>query len=107
MSSKKKEAKEIAINRFKNEALEFEQNQQWKRAAIRWEHCSKLVQDNKYKGLFLYSSFFCYRLAEDIPKAMVMIEKCRKKYLLLGDYTTSAFCEKELEILNAEAIKPI
>ena len=100
MTIEKKAAKEAAINRFKNEALAFEQDQYWKRAAIRWEHCSRLVEDNDEKGLFSYSAFFCYRNADDIPKADAMIKQCRAEYLLTGDKMTVALCEAEMEALH-------
>ena len=96
-----KAAKEATINRFKSEALVFEQGQHWKRAAIRWEHCSRLVEDNEERGLFFYSAFFCYRRADDILKAAAMIKQCRAEYLLTGDKMTVAFCNAEMEALNA------
>lgn len=106
MITEKKAAKDSAINRFKNEALVFEQGQYWQRAAIRWELCSRLEEDNEERGLFFYSAFFCYRRADDIPKAYTMIKQCRAEYLLTGDKVTVALCNAEMEALNA-AHKPI
>jgi hypothetical protein len=100
MTIEKKAAKEAAINRFKNEAMAFEQDQHWKRAAIRWEHCARLVDDNEEKGLFSYSAFFCYRRAEDVPKALTMIRQCKNKYMLTGDKMTVALCTAEMEALH-------
>ena len=101
MNPAKLTAQKAAINRFKSEALVFEQGQHWKRAAIRWEHCARIAQQNKDKGLFSYSAFFCYRRAEDAPKAVAMITQCRNKYLLIGDKMAAALCTTELEELNA------
>jgi len=101
MNQAKVTAKTAAINLFKNEALVFEQDQHWKRAAIRWEHCARIAKENEEKGLFSYSAFFCYRRAEDIPKAVAMITQCRNKYLLIGDKMAAALCTTELEELNA------
>lgn len=101
MNPAKFTAKKAAINRFKNEALAFEQGQYWKQAAIRWEHCAKIAQQNEDKGFFSYSAFFCYRRAKDIPKADAMIKQCRNKYILIGDKISAALCTTELEALNA------
>ena len=95
-----KEIKEKILNNFATEAVEYEQNQDWKRAGIRWEHCSKTAHAPKNKGFYAYSAFFCYRRAYDIKKATTMIRLAKNKYILIGDKTTAAMCAAELEALQ-------
>lgn len=101
MNPAKLTAQKAAINRFKNDALVFEQGQRWRRAAIRWEHCAKLANKKEDQGFFLHSAFFCYRRANDLPKADAMIKQCRNKYILIGDKMAVALCATELEAINA------
>ena len=81
--------------KFISEAIILEKENKYKPAGIHFERASMMIDDTEEQALALYSSFCCYKLANDHTKADCIISASASKYRLIGENEAADICEFE------------
>lgn len=94
--------RKVVSTKFISEAIDLEKEEKYKRAAIRFEQASPLIDSLEERAFILHSSFTCYKMAHDYSKAKIVISCAIELYRAAGEQDAANICIFELDRLTDE-----